>query len=218
MIFARLSALLLAVSGAFAATIGLRDTCAEVDSDLILDVDLVAVDFGHIGPICLCLSGIPGKVSKRFQRIPSLILVVDLITSDTLLSVPVQLLGALAVEEALTALVGSSPICNSSPSTRKRDTYTFNDRMCPKGLSLCGIQSSWSNTNWECIDTRSDLESCGGCLVGVMGTSGTGVDCTAIEGVEDVACNEAKCQVFSCASGYRVSDCGTSCVRTAPHT
>jgi len=203
MIFARLSAIALAVSGALGGTIGFkRDQCANVDADLVIDtLGILDVDYGHIGPICLCISAIP-----------------ELLSTDAILSVPVQLLGAATVEASLGALIGSSPVCNSSPSLRKRDTYVFNDRMCPKGLSLCGIQSSWSNTNWECIDTKTDLESCGGCVMGVMGTSGTGTDCTAIEGVEDVACNAGQCRVFSCASGYRVSDCGTTCVPTSHHT
>ncbi|KZT60708.1 hypothetical protein CALCODRAFT_448152 [Calocera cornea HHB12733] len=202
MFFTPLSAAALAVSGALASTIGFkRDLCGLVDSDLNLDVGLVTVDFGHIGPICLCISALP-----------------DFLSTNAVVGIPIQIFGDAEVEAALGALIGGSPVCNASPSTRKRDTYVFNDKMCPKGLSLCGVQSSWSNTNWECIDTKTDLESCGGCVMGVMGTPSSGVDCTAIEGVEDVACDGGKCQVFSCAPGYRVSDCGTTCVRTSHHT
>ncbi|KZP00166.1 hypothetical protein CALVIDRAFT_552979 [Calocera viscosa TUFC12733] len=203
MFVSRLSAVALVVSSALAGTIGWkRDICGLVDADLTLDtLGVLNVDYGHIGPICLCISGLS-----------------DFLTTNAIVAVPVQLLGAAEVEAALGVLIGGSPVCNSSPSTRKRDTYVFNDNMCPKGQSLCGIQSSWTKTDWECIDTKTDLESCGGCVLGVMGTPGDGVDCTAIEGVEDVACAAGHCQVFSCASGFRVSDCGTTCVRTSHHT
>ena len=43
----------------------------------------------------------------------------------------------------------------------------------------------------ECIDTQSNIESCGGC------TNAGGVDCTAIKGIGAVACRTGSC-VISC--------------------
>ena len=43
----------------------------------------------------------------------------------------------------------------------------------------------------ECVDTQSNIESCGGC------TNAGGVDCTAIKGIGAVACRAGSC-VISC--------------------
>jgi hypothetical protein len=39
---------------------------------------------------------------------------------------------------------------------------------------------------WECVDTSSDIESCGGCEWPVAGGK-QGEDCAALEGVSQVA-------------------------------
>lgn len=39
---------------------------------------------------------------------------------------------------------------------------------------------------WECVDTSSDVESCGGCEWPVSG-KGQGEDCSAMDGVSEVA-------------------------------
>lgn len=38
---------------------------------------------------------------------------------------------------------------------------------------------------WECVDTSSDVESCGGCEWPVSG-KGRGEDCSSLEGVSEV--------------------------------
>lgn len=43
----------------------------------------------------------------------------------------------------------------------------------------------------ECVDTQSNIESCGGC------TNAGGVDCTAIKGADAVVCTAGTC-VISC--------------------
>ncbi|KAL1407993.1 hypothetical protein Q8F55_004790 [Vanrija albida] len=65
---------------------------------------------------------------------------------------------------------------------------------------LFGVQSREElngdqGTTWECINVLSDLESCGGCA------GEDGVDCTALEGVDEVSCRMGKCVVHSCAEG-----------------
>lgn len=57
---------------------------------------------------------------------------------------------------------------------------------------------------YECVDVQRDLEACGGCP-GV-----DGVDCTSLEGVNDVACVRGECEVRSCERGYRLE--GGECV------
>lgn len=48
------------------------------------------------------------------------------------------------------------------------------------------LDKSWS---YECIDTQSELESCGGCA-----SSGEGVDCTTLPGVKSVTCRAGQCE------------------------
>ncbi|KZT62155.1 hypothetical protein CALCODRAFT_479351 [Calocera cornea HHB12733] len=91
-----------------------------------------------------------------------------------------------------------------------RDLVWEDDR-CPKAHSACGVSSPWTKQAWECIDTSRDLESCGGCVFALPGQLATGVDCTNIDGVEDVACVEGFCAVHTCRDGYAVSADGQSC-------
>lgn len=44
----------------------------------------------------------------------------------------------------------------------------------------------------QCVDTRTDIEQCGGCT-GHRG--GTGADCTLIEHARDVRCFDGRCRV-----------------------
>lgn len=60
-------------------------------------------------------------------------------------------------------------------------------------------------SGYECVDTQSNIESCGGCP-----GEGNGQDCTAIEGVADVACVNSVCLVTSCRRGWKVVN-GTEC-------
>ncbi|KAK8844140.1 hypothetical protein IAR55_006934 [Kwoniella newhampshirensis] len=87
--------------------------------------------------------------------------------------------------------------------------------LCPTGLTPCNVQD-YSDT-YECIDTRNELESCGGCLHGVFQASSpstVGVDCTAIPGVAfgAVTCMDSHCAAFSCKDGFEMA--GNSCVPT----
>lgn len=40
--------------------------------------------------------------------------------------------------------------------------------------------------SWECMDTQTDIEACGGCQFPQMGEA-EGADCTEMEGVDEVA-------------------------------
>jgi len=175
-----------------------EEVCAFIVDELIIEVGGVPVSFGFL-EVCLCIEIIPTFIYSNAVTLAAL-----------------ELLDELIVLAALGELFEGSPVCSLiSPSQglKKRDTYVLSDDLCGRGLTLCGVSSSsYSKTSWECLDTQNGLESCGGCAVGILGHPATGVDCTAIEGVEDVACRVGKCQVSACASGWNVSECGTMCV------
>lgn len=63
---------------------------------------------------------------------------------------------------------------------------------CPPDLDACPVSSLAGD--YECLDTTSELESCGGCT-----SLGKGQDCTRIEGAWNVGCHQG-----SCVGKYRV--------------
>jgi len=77
------------------------------------------------------------------------------------------------------------------------------DLRCEWGLTKCGVLNfSASRAGFECIDTRSHLESCGGCTLAYGHAEATGEDCTAIPGVSAVSCHAGKCVVYTCRHGW----------------
>jgi hypothetical protein len=80
--------------------------------------------------------------------------------------------------------------------------------LCPTGLDACPI--SGLTTEYECLDTSTELESCGGCA-----SVGQGQDCTAIKGAWNVGCDKGRCKVYTCFAGFLLSADGTSCVSVA---
>jgi len=79
---------------------------------------------------------------------------------------------------------------------------------CPLGLSACPIAGlSGLTTEFECLDTTNELESCGGCA-----SIGKGDDCTAIKGAWNVGCERGRCAVHTCAAGYKHSRDRKFCV------
>ncbi|KAF9555940.1 hypothetical protein CPC08DRAFT_820776 [Agrocybe pediades] len=90
------------------------------------------------------------------------------------------------------------------------------DLRCPAGLEACPIMGR-SSLSWECVNTKEDLESCGGCIITSSNNYNSrskkeGVDCTAIQGVSDVSCITGQCVVDRCMPGYSVNASGDSCV------
>lgn len=92
-----------------------------------------------------------------------------------------------------------------APPTRRRSIR--NDLDCPVGKSACGIPDLVGK--FECLDTRFDVESCGGCTFPLPGGQ-KGVDCTALPNVGDVECVNSRCVIQNCASGFSFN--GISCV------
>ncbi|KAH9486921.1 Protein priA [Psilocybe cubensis] len=69
--------------------------------------------------------------------------------------------------------------------------------LCPSDLDACPI--SGLSGDYECLDTSSELESCGGCT-----SVGQGQDCTKITGAWNVGCERGSCVVLTCAGGFRI--------------
>ncbi|RDB28903.1 Protein priA [Hypsizygus marmoreus] len=78
--------------------------------------------------------------------------------------------------------------------------------LCPTGLDACPI-SSMKSGDYECLDTTTELESCGGCS-----SIGAGQDCTTITGAWNVGCEQGSCKVYTCAGGYIRARDGKSCI------
>ncbi|KAI0094484.1 hypothetical protein BDY19DRAFT_912957 [Irpex rosettiformis] len=108
---------------------------------------------------------------------------------------------------------GLFKVCPSG-KPKKRELDADEQRsLCPTGHSACGVYGFNSPDAWECVDTKSDLESCGGCTVGYGRNPAIGVDCTAIPAVMDVSCIAGTCAVQRCQPGFVVSANGAYCVR-----
>ncbi|WWD10341.1 hypothetical protein V865_008476 [Kwoniella europaea PYCC6329] len=84
------------------------------------------------------------------------------------------------------------------------------DGLCPIGSTACLLADSGSS--YECLDTTSELESCGGCvhssITPLANTTAGGVDCTSLPGVapNGVTCLEGRCNVYDCDDGYELKD------------
>ncbi|KAF5375869.1 hypothetical protein D9615_008246 [Tricholomella constricta] len=94
----------------------------------------------------------------------------------------------------------------------KRDMGYGTRKQCPQGLTACGVLGR-NAKSWECINTETDLESCGGCVIPLYNAQigPEGVDCTAIPGVSDVSCVQGGCLVHRCMPGYEINATRDSC-------
>ncbi|ORY35056.1 hypothetical protein BCR39DRAFT_146038 [Naematelia encephala] len=108
------------------------------------------------------------------------------------------------------ACVAEGTTCTSGIARRRRSLDSF---ICDNGLTACAIPGTdvWTGQNFECIDTQSNIESCGACADPIPGRP-TGQDCTAIPHTSWVGCQAGSCTVFSCERGYEVDATGTKCV------
>ncbi|KAJ6558141.1 hypothetical protein B0H19DRAFT_946312 [Mycena capillaripes] len=115
-----------------------------------------------------------------------------------------------------TQCVCSSPYteCNGKcgtfhgcPSTYFAKRDLMGGQKCHKGFTACGVPGRGANA-WECIDTQTDLESCGGCSWSDL----IGEDCTAIRGISDVSCIKGKCVVHKCRPGYDIGLRNSECI------
>lgn len=120
---------------------------------------------------------------------------------------------------------GTGCVLNPSAKTTKKKRGQAVPELCPRGESACPIVGSASfgafvNSSdrvkdfshslggYECIDTGSDLQSCGGCA-----SLGTGFDCTRIAHSAEVGCSNGKCVLFGCKRGYAPALDSEKCVK-----
>ncbi|RSH95573.1 hypothetical protein EHS25_000665 [Saitozyma podzolica] len=81
--------------------------------------------------------------------------------------------------------------------------------LCPAGLEACSVLGIPGG--YECLDTASELESCGGCLHqldGQTSPANQGVDCQEVPGVPvgAITCQDGECEAFGCDDGYALVD------------
>ncbi|CAK9779603.1 hypothetical protein CC85DRAFT_331124 [Cutaneotrichosporon oleaginosum] len=90
-----------------------------------------------------------------------------------------------------------------TPSPHRRRQQTVLAGLCPAPMIACAVAGT---DGWECIDTRAELESCGGCLHGVHGVPGSenGEDCTTLRGVArgGARCVDGRCKITACRYGF----------------
>ncbi|WWC86265.1 uncharacterized protein L201_001138 [Kwoniella dendrophila CBS 6074] len=86
---------------------------------------------------------------------------------------------------------------------------------CPIGLEKCSIGSSLTSSplQFECVNTKSDIESCGGCMYSssLNESKKQGTDCTSLAGTNGVSCLNGSCKIQTCIKGFKLSNNGTSC-------
>ena len=87
------------------------------------------------------------------------------------------------------------------------DQTTFDHQMYCGAKSACSVPTEDGAWSYECIDTMTELESCGGCV-----SDGNGQNCLDIPNVAlgGVTCNLGACAVSKCRPGFKVVN-GTSC-------
>lgn len=79
---------------------------------------------------------------------------------------------------------------------------------CPVGYTSCQVSPN-PEDGYECLDTNTELESCGGCRYGAYGygnSTASGVDCTSLPKVRRgaVTCNRGQCQASLCVGGAKL--------------
>ncbi|WOO85997.1 uncharacterized protein LOC62_07G009485 [Vanrija pseudolonga] len=80
--------------------------------------------------------------------------------------------------------------------------------LCPGTKEACLVYEG--SGGFECLDTTSELESCGGCRYGALGGNATAVgeDCTVTPGAVEGAtsCISGECVAFACLPGWTLID------------
>ncbi|EIN06662.1 hypothetical protein PUNSTDRAFT_72005 [Punctularia strigosozonata HHB-11173 SS5] len=104
----------------------------------------------------------------------------------------------------------------SSPSGNAQRRHVV-PRHCPPGTKACPTYAKGALGGYECVNTHTSLEQCGGCVAagesldGVRSADG-GRDCSTIPQAEDVSCYRGECHIKTCKEGYTVSSDGERCV------
>lgn len=119
--------------------------------------------------------------------------------------------------------------CSTTPPPSRRK----NEPKCDRDLTMCGVPGATSGEAYKCTNVTSDSYTCmyckcptpnvtpltrdspgGGCVkASPFGSPSTkGVNCHDISNVDDVYCQDSKCFVHSCKSGFTPSVSNDGCV------
>ncbi|OCF61659.1 hypothetical protein L486_01317 [Kwoniella mangroviensis CBS 10435] len=112
--------------------------------------------------------------------------------------------------------LGPEPSATPSAVARRANRIKRERSLCPKDQHACRIYGS---SEYECLNTNYELESCGGCKYGeylgdyrrpylVNTTMSAGQDCSNIAGAEPwgVSCSSGRCDIKACIEGYSLVD------------
>ncbi|WWC85297.1 uncharacterized protein L201_000159 [Kwoniella dendrophila CBS 6074] len=84
--------------------------------------------------------------------------------------------------------------------------------LCPEGSKACKVPGT-NGIDFECIDTDSELESCGGCVHGEFSAGNDiyepqGIDCTSLPGITSggVSCDQGLCKASACEDRFELVD------------
>ncbi len=117
--------------------------------------------------------------------------------------------GATASAQCTTCGTGTAPNTGQSSCTptstgthhRKRELEAPKG-YCPEGFTACPVDGR--RRLWQCIDTQTSIDSCGGC-------PGVGVDCTQFDDMATASCNKGQCS-YACPPHMELASIG--CVAT----
>ncbi|POY75869.1 hypothetical protein BMF94_0951 [Rhodotorula taiwanensis] len=74
--------------------------------------------------------------------------------------------------------------------------------LCPASYTACSLSDGAA---FECLDTETNLEQCGGCA------NSDGVDCTGLAGVAAVGCVGGRCEAWACEAGFFLDSESATC-------
>jgi len=94
---------------------------------------------------------------------------------------------------------GYAPKPSQYPGSNRHRRNTA-QKLCPNVQeTACPI--SISASGHECIDTQTEITSCGGCE-----SLNEGENCLAIEGADEVGCELGQCRIFTMLPGYEINE------------
>ncbi|KAF7303798.1 Protein kinase domain-containing protein [Mycena indigotica] len=105
------------------------------------------------------------------------------------------------------------------PRARKRDinitTLKKAQIHCGPSKTVCGSAHPRHSYDFECINTETDFDNCGGCLIPHPfqpdARSAVGEECGAIRNAHSVSCKNSKCVVQKCRRGFSVNTKRNGC-------
>ncbi|OCF40599.1 hypothetical protein I317_05609 [Kwoniella heveanensis CBS 569] len=106
------------------------------------------------------------------------------------------------------AAAAASDLARRNLRARLDQLRLDSQKLCPGQMKACKLEDT--SDTYECVDTSSELESCGGCLFGEYGkdasNSTIGTDCSTLHGVSlgAATCRDTVCEAYACKKGYEL--------------